>query len=149
MPHSTTWQHIQPSHDAASLVIDRPVCHNRAHSEDNISSDATSRREKLKRRQSQQSALAKFAMATANGKSMEATQSDEVDRLRDQLDKSLPHPVGAPGQVRFDMSADKLRPNATKSSLAAALNGRLPEATGTSFALNDTPATTAPNSPRM
>ncbi|KAK5131349.1 hypothetical protein LTR08_001015 [Meristemomyces frigidus] len=34
-------------------------------------------------------------------------------------------------------------------SLAAALNGSLPEGTGASIAMNDTPATTAPSSPRM
>ncbi|QIX01623.1 hypothetical protein AMS68_007140 [Peltaster fructicola] len=65
--------------------------------------------------------LARFAMATANGrimgevKKMEeqpGTSKDDVDRLRSQLDKTLSPTSTA---VRFDESAGKLQPNVPRA----------------------------------
>lgn len=81
--------------------------------------------------------------------------------LRKDLDKTLSHQyhpraTDYPGsnQVHYSNSAEhKRQPTQARSSggsLAAAMNGLLPEyPTGASMAMNDTPATTAPSSPRM
>ncbi|KAF2716432.1 bifunctional 6-phosphofructo-2-kinase/fructose-2,6-bisphosphate 2-phosphatase [Polychaeton citri CBS 116435] len=68
--------------------------------------------------------------------------SDDSSRTPDGLIKDYQYPRPAPQPQK-------------KSSLAAALNGQLPDThapppgSGASMAMNDTPATTAPSSPRM
>ncbi|TKA25577.1 hypothetical protein B0A50_05438 [Salinomyces thailandicus] len=102
------------------------------------------------------------------------TLSDDsrvVDELRDELDRTLSsdnrqphthshnHPRTHPHRdsdsdgvkvQQFEPSQEGGRrpaPAVRHSSLAAAMHGQLPEGTGASIAMNDTPATTAPGSP--
>jgi len=71
------------------------------------------------------------ALALQNGKST----------LRQQNDSA----VAAAAAVDYKLAPRHLR----AGSLAMAMNGHIPDVTGASIALNDTPATTAPNSPRI
>lgn len=125
----------------------------------------------FRRRQSQQSELAKYAVTAAmasNGTPAvvrrtsseigESSPDRTLEQLRNQLDKTLsptsPHATLSNGisRIHYDGSSDKPLPlpaPARQGSMAAALNGSLPEGTGASMAMNDTPATTAPSSPRM
>ncbi|KAI5367893.1 Putative histidine phosphatase superfamily, clade-1, 6-phosphofructo-2-kinase [Septoria linicola] len=121
-----------------------------------------------RRRQSQtvqQSKLAQYAMtASAEERSSrnEDTPTDQqVDLLRDHLDKTFSNHArrdnnngSAPPTVRNRSASDflaapKRLPSYRAGALAAAMNGTLPERTGATAALNDTPATTAPNSPKI
>ncbi|KAI7236304.1 bifunctional 6-phosphofructo-2-kinase/fructose-2,6-bisphosphate 2-phosphatase [Hortaea werneckii] len=93
--------------------------------------------------------------------------SDElrVDELRNHLDKTLSsdsrppqgegdgvsarqfEPAPEEGVGESSEGRRKGAPHMREGSLAMAMNGRLPEGTGASVALNDTPSTTAPGSP--
>ncbi|KAI7185010.1 hypothetical protein KC317_g4815, partial [Hortaea werneckii] len=93
--------------------------------------------------------------------------SDElrVDELRNHLDKTLSSDSRQPQEEGDGISARQFEPapeegvgesseqrrkgapHMREGSLAMAMNGRLPEGTGASVALNDTPSTTAPGSP--
>ncbi|KAK5120169.1 hypothetical protein LTR85_006650 [Meristemomyces frigidus] len=115
----------------------------------------------FRRRQSQQSSLGKYAISMAAAKDSTATgverrRSDElkVDELRNELDRTLSIDSGrqANGIVahQFEPAADlKPTPGIRQGALATAMKGAIPEVTGASIAMNDTPATTAPNSPSM
>ncbi|TKA77397.1 hypothetical protein B0A55_03238, partial [Friedmanniomyces simplex] len=84
------------------------------------------------------------------------SEEEKMDELRNELGRTLSANI-APQQngishIQFEGSIPTKPapvPIVRQSSLAAAMNGRLPEVTGASIALNDTPATTAPNSPRI
>lgn len=83
------------------------------------------------------------------------SDSQDVDQLRDELDRTLSHGIahgmrpahfeGRGGSHRMVSSAI---PPGT-GALAAALSGTLPDFAGNTSAQNDTPATTAPNSPHI
>jgi len=126
-----------------------------------------------RRQSSQHSALAKQAIMTStdkmgngNGAQLQSSKSidEQVYELRNELDRTLsPRPskgAAADGSAyslpENTSMTPKPAPTQRTGSLAAAMNGRLPEVTGASIpptgaskAMNDTPATTAPNSPRM
>lgn len=84
---------------------------------------------------------------------------DKVDELRTELDRTLSPQVSngtaanSTSIVHFGSSSSvtKQAPVLAQrtSSLAAAMKGQIPEVTGASMAMNDTPATTAPSSPMM
>lgn len=83
-----------------------------------------------------------------------AAPDDRMDQLRDHLDRALSQSNGQTleaGHARKDKDGFKLPPAQAnpRGSLYAAMNGLLPEVTGATMALNDTPAPTAPNSPRI
>lgn len=121
----------------------------------------------FRRRQSQQSDLAKRALITSSNSTtsvellrrtsyeMEPDQR-QVEQLRNQLDRTLT-PTSPQSNGIHDAQLDgppavkpAPAPAPTKGgSLAAALHGTIPEGTGASMAMNDTPATTAPSSPLM
>lgn len=118
-----------------------------------------------RRRQSgtvQQSKLAQYAMvASAEEWSVRNEETPDVESLRNQLDKTLSQAGrehGSASRTRDRssssdfLSAPKRLPTHRGGSLAAAMNGTLPEVTGVPMAtqaMNDTPATTAPNSPKI
>lgn len=123
-----------------------------------------------RRRQSRASALAQYAM-TANGHEIEERQwsnevrpddQNQVDQLRNQLDRTLTNSNSDNGRgsqtpTRSDATSQHLNPPSKRppfthrgSALAAAMSGTLrEETTGATMAANDTPATTAPNSPKI
>nr|POF11503.1 putative 6-phosphofructo-2-kinase pb17e12.14c [Quercus suber] len=120
----------------------------------------------FRRRQSQQSVLARRAMESNTymhelhrRQSGESAVHDgqEVELLRDELDKTLSPPDRAHGisATHFgEIHAAKRTPGqglapTSNGSLAAALNGNLPNFDGATRAMNDTPATTAPGSPNI
>jgi len=127
----------------------------------------------FRRRQStQHSSLAKQAIMASkdnmsndhNGGEQHRKKSidDKMDELRNELDRTLslqPTPRADRNGIdtfQFEgssMSKPIPAPSSARAqragSLAAAMKGQLPEVTGASIAMNDTPATTAPNSPRM
>lgn len=83
-----------------------------------------------------------------------------VEQLRNQLDRTLSDsrsasvmlPPAKPSSLQKDDSTPdyKIAPRHLRAgSLAMAMSGTLPEVTGATIALNDTPSTTAPNSPRL
>ncbi|KAK5107652.1 hypothetical protein LTR62_000933 [Meristemomyces frigidus] len=101
-----------------------------------------------------------------NGVQDRGRDSDEerVDELRHELDRTLTHPkeseslhlqgslAKGPGssQRPGETTAKPMPlPQIRNGSLAAAMQGRIPEVTGASIAMNDTPATTAPGSPDL
>lgn len=130
-----------------------------------------------RRRQSQQSNLAKFVMTSNNKPSGDMHRSDsiegpianpkEVEQLRSDLDRALSPTLEKNGVVSEDQAqktAEKEKQGPAKttapppkvhrgSSMSHALSGQYPEGTGVIYAANDTPATTAPStapgSPRM
>ncbi|KAK3111853.1 6-phosphofructo-2-kinase [Teratosphaeriaceae sp. CCFEE 6253] len=119
-----------------------------------------------RRRQSQQSNLAKkLAMSNidSNGgahgseRQHERRTSEErrMEELRNALGRTLSSSSGSPphgtSRVHFDgANSNKPAPAPMRhGSLVAAIDGRISEATGASRAMNDTPASTAPNSPQM
>ena len=130
-----------------------------------------------RRRQSQQSNLAKYAMASntkTNGdmrrsNSVEGSppSEKEVEQLRSDLDRAL-SPTLEKNAVLSEDHAQKAAEKSTQvpsgrarpapvppkgSAMATALSGQYPEGSGLTHAANDTPATTAPStapgSPRM
>ncbi|KAK4580409.1 6-phosphofructo-2-kinase [Recurvomyces mirabilis] len=121
----------------------------------------------FRRRQSQQSSLGKKAIMstmasnghhTTNGNGRDSDE-ERMDELRHELDRTLTRTSDAgpaqrngeskqPQPDRTYLTAAKPAPQ-RNGSLAAAMQGRLPEVTGASMAMNDTPATTAPGSPSM
>ena len=117
----------------------------------------------FRRRQSQQSSLAKYAVAMASAESGSLAAQDfrrnseelRMDELRNELDrtlsaeKKLRQTNGGPAQHVDPTDGRKPAPYQRHGSLAAAMSGTLPEGTGASIALSDTPATTAPNTPAM
>lgn len=83
-----------------------------------------------------------------------AGDEEKYDELRDHLDRTLSAQAGEGHGTQEDRSeglCDALRPVPYErhGDLAATMNGKAPEATGFSIALNDTPATTAPSSPKF
>lgn len=131
-----------------------------------------------RRRQSQQSSLAKFVMTSntksngemARSNSIEglAPSDKEVEQLRNDLDRALSPTLEKNGVHSEDKAQTKApqkpaeaakdtRQAAPKpvrgSSMSQALAGQYPEGSGVTHAANDTPATTAPStapgSPRM
>jgi len=123
----------------------------------------------FRRRQSQQSGLVKQALnksmattGTAGNNSStsappeqkRASEEQKYTELRDHLDRTLSAQSGednavheVPGEGLYD--ALRPVPYERNGRLAATANGKIPEATGFSIALNDTPATTAPSSPKL
>jgi 6-phosphofructo-2-kinase len=132
-----------------------------------------------RRRQSQQSNLAKFAMTSSTKVNEEMRRSNsaegiahsdkEVEQLRSDLDRALSPEIEKnamlgedqeqkPANLSTDTITIKGRPVpvvAKGSAMSKALAGQYPEGSGSgvTYAANDTPATTAPNtapsSPRM
>lgn len=121
-------------------------------------------------RQSSQTRLATSKMATATPHTNSSSSSgnvtpDERDPqqmfdLRKDLDKTFSHHSGSVdyinnnnSQVHYDNSAEqRRRPTQARAggSMAAAMNGGLTtDFVGASRAMNDTPPTTAPTSPRI
>ena len=174
MPHSASWDGATQNQTSNSITN---ISHRNdivAEKKDNIHiagkcpcvTPDNSTLGHFRRRQSQQSSLAKYAMQSSGNiqELQQRRRSDEVvpdemdvDRLRNHLDRTLApngdasHTNGN-GHARPHNSAFKLPPTHAPQiggSLAAALNGHVPEVTGASMALNDTPATTAPNSPKF
>jgi len=83
-----------------------------------------------------------------------ASEEQKYTELRDHLDRTLSAQSGednavheVPGEGLYD--ALRPVPYERNGRLAATANGKIPEATGFSIALNDTPATTAPSSPKL
>lgn len=168
MPHDTLWEITAPAlvHNAVAAEPPLNIHTNGTCScvrEDNSSLGS------YRRRQSQQSSLAKQAMATNSSQSGVRRWSNEVapddkqvDQLRNTLDQTLSpstaaasnsHLVAHPQYNALSPDPKRLHvlPQA-RGSLAAAMNGTLPEVPRTmtaSQANNDTPATTAPSSPRL
>ncbi|KAK3706485.1 6-phosphofructo-2-kinase [Vermiconidia calcicola] len=111
-----------------------------------------------RRRQSQQSNLAKYAMQSSSHiqelqqrkQSDEVGPDDEMEHLRSHLDKTL-SANGTSHAQQLDGTDFKLPPAHLhpRGSLGAALNGQIPEFVGATMAKNDTPAPTAPNSPHL
>ena len=89
----------------------------------------------------------------------EMHEDDKMDELRSHLDKTLSNHSGSQvnggNHAPFETAEFKLPPahlqptSMTTTSLVAAMNGQIPEVTGATMAKNDTPAPTAPNSPRL
>ncbi|KAH9842290.1 6-phosphofructo-2-kinase [Teratosphaeria destructans] len=95
------------------------------------------------------------------------SDDERVDELRTELDRTLSaeEQSGSQPQSNSNRSASgngvqvkqfdvpkaalKPTPHMRQGSLAAAMNGKIPEVTGASIAMNDTPATTAPGSPNL
>ena len=130
-----------------------------------------------RRRQSQQSNLAKKVVTSIMASSgatqiaedsrsqtsnSSAGSDDEgVDELRSELDRTLPNTASMqqngvktlqferPAGAKLAPTPAPAQPPRHPNSLAAAMSGKLPEVTGATIAMNDTPATTAPSSPRM
>lgn len=130
-----------------------------------------------RRRQSQQSNLAKFAMTSSTKANEEMRRSNstegtaasakEVEQLRSDLDRALSpeleknailgeDQVQKPANQPSQAPPIKERPIPVVpkgSAMSKALAGQYPEWSGVTHAANDTPATTAPNtapgSPRM
>jgi 6-phosphofructo-2-kinase len=130
-----------------------------------------------RRRQSQQSNLAKYAMSSstkANGEMRRSNSAErsapsdkEVEQLRSDLDRALSpeqeknavlgeENAQKPAVQGAQTPASKARPIPVVpkgSAMSKALAGQYPEGSGVTYAANDTPATTAPNtapgSPRM
>ncbi|KAM0713787.1 hypothetical protein Q7P37_010749 [Cladosporium fusiforme] len=130
-----------------------------------------------RRRQSQQSNLAKFAMATStktNGEMLRSNSTEgsaasdkEVEQLRSDLDRALSPTLeknGVLGEDQAQKAAEKTheqeqpdrRPAPVPqkgSAMSKALSGQYPDGNGVHYPANDTPATTAPStapgSPRM
>ncbi|CAK3878728.1 bifunctional 6-phosphofructo-2-kinase fructose-2,6-bisphosphate 2-phosphatase [Lecanosticta acicola] len=105
-------------------------------------------------------------MTTSRAQSEERHPSDEVppnderkvDQLRNQLDRTLSGPSGGAASPKngvpppqHDGATDfKAIPRTARGgSLAAAVSGHFREVNGATMAMNDTPATTAPSSPRL
>jgi len=130
-----------------------------------------------RRRQSQQSNLAKFAMTSSTKVNEEMRRSNsaegvapsdkEVEQLRSDLDRAL-SPEMEKNAILGEDHAQKPANQDTQtttvkgrpvpvvpkgSAMSKALAGQYPEGSGVTYAANDTPATTAPNtapgSPRM
>ena len=162
MPHSEPWGPATVSNNQTTSFLNL--------TNDNIHSTGkcpchtpdNSTLGQFRRRQSQQSNLAKFAIQSShNIHESQSRRSDEMasddkdmNQLRDHLDRTLSHTnTNSNGSSHAYMDKDgfKVPPKISKhrGSLHAALNGLLPEVTGATMALNDTPAPTAPNSPRM
>lgn len=165
-----------PSSPLSALLDESSVQHN-IHITGNCSCVTPDRSAlgNFRRRQSQHSLLAKkIALAgmqssnngnKANGdatQDVRRTSDEAVDELRDHLDRTLSRqpdagasPVDGGIQAMHFQNlpaakpAPKPAPPSRQSSMAQVMAGRLPEVTGASIALNDTPATTAPSSPRM
>ena len=84
----------------------------------------------------------------------ESETDKNLDQLRSHLDKTLSysnsHMNGASHATKdgndFKLPPAYLQP---RGSLAAALHGQIPEVTGATMAKNDTPAPTAPSSPKL
>ena len=159
MPHATATYNTDPA-DLDSLNLNIHIAGTcPCHTEDNSSLGL------FRRRQSEHSRLAKQAMTTSRNQSEERQRADEVppsdenrvDQLRNHLDRTLSNArSGAASPNGFrppqnDGAADFKNPPRSHrgGSLAAAMNGHIPEVTGATMALNDTPDTTAPSSPRM
>ncbi|KAK4633892.1 putative 6-phosphofructo-2-kinase [Fulvia fulva] len=178
MPHGTAWASSnntsstsQPQHYVApsdTATIDN------VHSAGTCSCVAEDHSSlgQYRRRQSQLSKLAKYAM-TANGHQTDhrrwsneydvVPDDKQVDKLRNELDRTLSqHRTTADDNVlhapfrtqsdNFDAPAapgDIKRPPRVRSSLGAALHASIPELRGATMAMNDTPATTAPSSPNL
>lgn len=130
-----------------------------------------------RRRQSQQSNLAKFAMTSSTKASGEMRRSNstegsaasdkDVEQLRSDLDRALSPELEKNGVHSEDQAQkpavrdaqatlDKARPVPVVpkgSAMSKALSGQYPEGSGITHPANDTPATTAPStapgSPRM
>jgi 6-phosphofructo-2-kinase len=130
-----------------------------------------------RRRQSQQSNLAKYAMTSstkANGEMRRSNSAEgiapsdkEVQQLRSDLDRALSPELeknATLGEDQVPKAADEGAQTTTNktrpvpvvqkgSAMSKALAGQYPEGSGVTYAANDTPATTAPNtapgSPRM
>ncbi|KXT12412.1 hypothetical protein AC579_10282 [Pseudocercospora musae] len=146
---------------------------NNAHSAGTCScvAEDTSDLGRYRRRQSQQSKLAKATMiSNGNHTSQTADQrrwsnevapadDRQVDQLRNHLDKTLKPTTSASNAlstIHFDASQEYLQlphkqpPYSHRSgSLAAAMSRSLSDTNSATMALNDTPATTAPSSPRL
>nr|POF17586.1 putative 6-phosphofructo-2-kinase pb17e12.14c [Quercus suber] len=120
----------------------------------------------FRRRQSQQSGLARKAMeSNTHFHELQRQRSEEgavyemqdVELLRDELDKTLSPVIRAHGVAARHLDKARTATHALNQglaptsggSLAAALNGTLPNFDGATRALNDTPATTAPGSPNI
>nr|OQO31058.1 hypothetical protein B0A51_01625 [Rachicladosporium sp. CCFEE 5018] len=188
MPHSTLWQSttsIPSNSDTERLhplswpkeeEQSQPLQQTRESTvEDNFhaagrcpcAQEPTSPRSQYRRRQSQQSSLAKLAMATVSrqGDDRHSGSDDErpprienhhVEQLRSSLDRALSptlekrkldagHTSGASPTL-----LPKPMPQLPKgTAMASALHGHARDHSGHSIALNDTPAATAPASPRM
>lgn len=109
----------------------------------------------------------------ANSPNMSAAESGNLDpqrknsedlrfaELRNTLDRTLSSDNRQPQSQNAGVSARQFEPEQVdgegrkqvpqmrEGSLAQALNGQLPEGTGASIAMNDTPSTTAPGSPNQ
>ncbi|KAK0939891.1 6-phosphofructo-2-kinase [Friedmanniomyces endolithicus] len=120
----------------------------------------------FRRRQSQATNVAKMmavsgipSVGTPGSDQQHAQRTSEeekMDELRNELGRTLAANVAAQhnsiSHVQFENSIPTKSapvPIVRQGSMAAAMSGRLPEVNGASKALNDTPATTAPNSPRV
>ncbi|KAM3422818.1 putative 6-phosphofructo-2-kinase PB17E12.14c [Cercospora zeina] len=175
MPHAVAQNHTPPRAENANhgIALGAPDTNAHAartcscHEEDN-SQLGRFRRRQSSTIQQQQSKLAQYAAMRASADSERSSRNEEppndqqVESLRNQLDRTLsqsqrehanasPAPP-TPSTTDF-LAAPKRLPTHRGGSLAAVMNGALPEATGATMALNDTPAitpsTTAPNSPRI
>ncbi|WPH04366.1 6PF2K-domain-containing protein [Acrodontium crateriforme] len=159
MPHSIS----PPSPSSNFLLVD----HN-AHSNGTCScvTSDDSPLGHFRRRLSSQSTSAtrRAAMSSVNNPSFQrrnidedAVESQDVDYLRNHLVRALspqlnriqPDIREQQPQQQLENSAESAPVIIKGGSLRHAMRGTLPEATGASIAQNDTPSTTAPNSPHI
>lgn len=159
--------HISPKSEHPSLPNDHPLHNIHIAGKCPCATEDNSALGEFRRRHSSQAKAATTANMTANGHSARkwsSTSSEtphfvdekQFEQLRHQLDRTLNHNVtSAPAMSQgsneslSDQTCPPVGSYRKGGSLAAAMTGTLPDLHGVSMALNDTPATTAPNSPQM
>ncbi|KAK3054956.1 6-phosphofructo-2-kinase [Extremus antarcticus] len=172
MPHSETWTKSPSATKDTNKNQFVPLVDAHAAGQCACHTTDNSPLGQFRRRQSQQSVLAKYAMQSSSQiselqrrTSDEDGSNDRVDQLRSHLDRTLSfngvngangngNGNGLTSHAPVDGGSD-FKPPPThlqpRSSMAAAIHGQLPAIPGVTatMARNDTPAPTAPNSPRM
>lgn len=84
--------------------------------------------------------------ATATSKLAQDASKRQIERADKEV-SGAPHDSALGDATNKPLPQSSSRPSST--SMAAALSGLLPEVTGVTLALNDTPVNTAPNSPKI